>query len=153
QAEARLHAAQDYERAKQPEAAWRAIAAVGIQALPPKQRLAGAETKARLALAVHRPQDALEALGGAPPAQNREDRLQLLALKGRAQFASGSASDGLETLVERGTLATSSDETLANDELIWGQLANTANLPSTQGMSPTARGWVELADIERNAWL
>ncbi|MGH8428754.1 MAG: penicillin-binding protein activator, partial [Gammaproteobacteria bacterium] len=27
------------------------------------------------------------------------------------------------------------------------------NLPSTQGMSPTARGWVELADIERNAWL
>ncbi|HEX5313367.1 MAG TPA: penicillin-binding protein activator, partial [Gammaproteobacteria bacterium] len=153
QAEARLRAAEDYEKAKKPQAAWRAIEPMAISDLPPKERFDGALTKARLALAVHRPQDALVALAAAPAPPGRAEQLQFLALKGQVEFAADDPRTGLETLVERGTLVTSQDQVLANDRLIWSELGHASNLPEPQGLSPTAVGWVKLARIQRNAWL
>lgn len=151
-ADALFHAAGDYERAGQPAAAWRLIAAVPIDALAPAARLAGAETKARVALAVHRPREALAALAAAPPAPDRTSRMRLEALAGRAWFDAGEPARGLEVLVQRGRLAESPAEVLANDEIVWELLTNAQSLPSAAGLSQTAQGWIALASIERTAW-
>ncbi|MGA7965288.1 MAG: hypothetical protein WCB49_05295, partial [Gammaproteobacteria bacterium] len=53
---ARLNAATDYEKAGDLASAWEAVAPLDISALAPMHQFTGALTKARLALATHRPQ-------------------------------------------------------------------------------------------------
>lgn len=152
QAQYRLNAAADYDRAGDLAAAWQAAAPVAIAALAPAQRFAGALTKARLALATHRPRVALAALAAAPAAPAAAAHAQLLEFKGRALFAAGESGAGVESLVTRGALLTGTGDVLANDELLWGLLVDAANLPSVQGLSLTAQGWVALAEIWRTSW-
>lgn len=150
---ARLNAATDYEKAGNTAAAWEAVAPLDISALTPKRQFTGALTKARLALATHRPQPALAALSAAPPASNDAAQADLLALSGRAHFAANDPVAGLKALVERGHLqANDPQQTLANDQLLWGLLIGTSELPTAAGLSPVAQGWIALAQIWRTAW-
>jgi len=151
-AEDRLNAALDYEKADAPGPAWEAVAPVAIRALPAERRLAGAEAKARIALATHRPRAALAALGAAPAPPAASDRARLLELEGRARFADEEPAAGLEALVARGRLLTGRSDVLANDELLWSQLLDASELPSAAGLSTTAQGWIALAQIWRGAW-
>lgn len=152
QAQYRLNAAEDYDRAGNLAAAWQAAAPVAIAALAPAERFAGARTKARLALATHRPSVALAALAAAPPAPTPAARAGFLELEGRALFAAGEPGAGVTALVTRGKLLTGTGEILANDELLWGMLVDAPSLPSVQGLSQTAQGWVALAQIWRSSW-
>lgn len=148
----RLHAATDYDKAGDLAAAWQAAAPVTISTLAPSEQFAGAQTKARLALASHRPRVALAALAAAPAAPNAAAQADMLEIEGRALFAAGEPGAGLESLVKRGGLLSASGAVLANDELLWGLLVGAANLPSVQGLSQTAQGWVALAQIWRTSW-
>lgn len=148
----RLNAAADYDKAGDLAAAWQAAAPVAVPELPSGQQFAGAVTKARLALATHRPSVALAALAAAPPAPTTAAHLQILELEGRAHFAAGEPGRGLQSLVARGRLISETGEQLANNELLWGLLVGAPSLPSAQGLSPTAQGWVALAEIWRSSW-
>lgn len=152
EAVARYNAAIDYQKANALGAAWEALAPVSVAALPVVRRMAGAQLKARLALATHRPQAALDALAAAPSSTNRQTREQILELEGRARFAVGDAAAGLAALVTRGQLFNTASDMLANDELLWGLLIGTPQLPKEKDLSATAQGWVSLAAIWRTAW-
>lgn len=152
-AAARLNAATDYEKADDLAAAWEAVAPLDIATLAPEHQFTDALTKARLALATHRPQPALAALAAAPPPPNAAAQTDLLALVGRAHFAADDPVAGLKTLVQRGRLlANNPQRALANDQLLWGLLIGTSSLPSAIGLSPVAQGWIALARIWRTAW-
>jgi len=152
-AEARLNAAQAYSKANDLASAWEAVAPLDIAALTPDQRLAGIEAKARLALATHRPQQALFALAAAPSAPGEAAQLRLLELAGRAYFDADQPGAGLKALVERGRLlADQPQQALSNDELLWMLLIDSSTLPSAMGVSPVGQGWIALARIWRTGW-
>ncbi|MGH8127034.1 MAG: penicillin-binding protein activator [Gammaproteobacteria bacterium] len=152
-AAARLNAATDYEKANDLASAWEAVAPLDIAALAPNRQLAGARTKARLALATHRPKPALAALAAAPAATNIAAQAEVLALAGRAHFAADDPATGLKELVQRGRLvANDPQQELANNQLLWGLLIGTTALPSATGLSPVTQGWITLAQIWRTAW-
>lgn len=153
QAEARLNAADNYSKANDLASAWEVVAPLDIAALAPDRRLAGIETKARLALATHRPQQALVAVSAAPPAPGEAAQIRLLELAGRAYFAADQPAAGLTALVKRGQLlADRPRQALSNDELLWSLLIGSATLPSAAGASPVGQGWLALAQIWRTGW-
>ncbi|MGH8224912.1 MAG: penicillin-binding protein activator [Gammaproteobacteria bacterium] len=151
-ASAQLHAARKAQQAGNLAAAWRAAAKLKIADLPPGERLSGAETKAGIALATHRPNEALAALAVAPVPPDRAGQARLFLLKGRALFAVDEPAQGLEVMVARGALFTESSDVLANDEQLWTLISNASPLPAADGLSATAQGWIALARIERTAW-
>lgn len=148
----RLRAARDFERQHLVAKAWDAIGGVSIASLPPSERLVGAEAKARIALDARRPEAALATLASMPAVPGRAANPRLLELKGRALFDAGNPAGGLETLVTRGKLAGSPAEVLVNDELVWNLLMGASTLPSAEGLSLSAQGWIALAQIWRTAW-
>ena len=153
QAVAQLNAARDYEQAGDMAAAWMSAVALSIPALPPAQQMEGALTQARLALATHRPQQALKALSSAPPAQSEANRESWLSLAGQAHFAAGEPASGLRALIKRGSLvAANAQASLANSEILWENLKSSPQLPSAAKFGPTGQGWIALAQIWRTAW-
>lgn len=153
QAAARLNAARDYWQANDLASAWEAVAPLDIASLPSARQMEGAQTKASLALATHRPQAALAAVAAAPPSPGTASRAALLALAGRAHFAADEPGAGLTALVERGQLlAGQPQQALNNDELLWGLLIGSTSLPDSSGASPVGRGWIALANIWRTGW-
>ena len=153
QAVAQLNAAEDYEKAEDLAAAWTAAAALDIPALPAGRQAEGALTQARLALATHRPQQALNALASAPPLQNAAMQSNWLALAGRAHFDAGEPAAGLHALIKRGALlASKPQESLTNSEMLWEYLKASPQLPSADGFDTVGQGWIALAQIWRTAW-
>lgn len=150
---ARLHAARDYEQAGDIPSAWNAVAALDIVALPPAQRMDGALLRARLALATHRPQLALQALAAAPTAGKPEIQARWLALAGRAHFDAGEPAPGLHAFIRRGALlAGQPQQALTNSEMLWEYLKASPQLPSAEGFDTVGQGWIALARIWRTAW-
>ncbi|MGA7966054.1 MAG: penicillin-binding protein activator, partial [Gammaproteobacteria bacterium] len=99
------------------------------------------------------PQPALAALAAAPSAPGEAAQGRLLELAGRAYFDADQPGAGLKALVERGRLlADQPQQALSNDELLWGLMIGTSELPSAAGLSPVAQGWIALAQIWRTAW-
>lgn len=153
QALAQLHAAADYEKAGDLKSAWQAVASLEIAALPAGQRMSGALARARLALATHRPQQALQALAAVPAASQKNLQVRWLGLAGRAHFDAGEAAAGLHALVRRGALlASQPQQALDNDEMLWEYLKATPRLPSAAGFDNVGQGWIALASIWRTAW-
>lgn len=153
QALAQLNAAKDYEQAGQMAAAWMSAVALSVPALPSARQMEGALTKARIALATHRPQQALKALASAPPVKTRANRVRWLALAGQAHFAAGEPSSGLRALIKRGSLvASDAQASLANSEILWENLKSSPRLPAATDFGPTGQGWIALAQIWRTAW-
>ncbi len=152
-ATAELNAAVDYEQAGDKAAAWRAVAALGIAALPADRQMVGALTKARLALATQRPKWALAALAAAPQTSDRATRIRWLALAGRAQFAAHEPAAGLRSLIVRGQLLAGNPQALlANNALLWEFLKAGPEWSSVAGLNAVGRGWIALARIWHTAW-
>lgn len=149
---AQLYAARKAQKAGDLAAAWRAAEKLETADLPPAQRLGGVETKAAIAIVTHRPRVALAVLAAAPAPPNRAAKARLLALQGRALFAADEPAKGLKVMVARGALSTAPADVLANDELVWELLSSASPLPSAEGLSATAQGWIALAQIGRTAW-
>ncbi len=153
QAVAELNAATDYEQAGDKAAAWRVVAILDIAALPADRQMAGALTKARLALAIQRPKWALAALAAAPQTSDRAPRVRWLALAGRAQFAAHNPAAGLQSLIVRGRLLAADPQALlANNELLWGFLKVSPAWSSAVGFDTVGQGWIALVRIWRTAW-
>jgi outer membrane PBP1 activator LpoA protein len=148
-----LQGAKNAFKAGNTAAAWRDIKGVSIAALPGERQLAAAELKAEIALASQHPQAALKAVDAAPAAPDPKAQARLLALKGQALFGVGKAARGLELLVERGGLYTSTADVRKNNQLLWSLLSKVSPLPSASGQSKTAQGWIALARIARSSFL
>ncbi len=149
---AQLYAARKAQEAGRFAAAWQTAEKIKIADLPSGERLSGAEIKAGIALAAHRPRAALAALAAAPAPSDQAGKARFLALKGRALFAADESARGLEVMVARGELFTEPPDVLANDELLWALISNASPLPAPAGLSLAAQGWIALARIEHVAW-
>ncbi len=150
---AQLNAAEDYEKAENLAAAWNAVAGLSIPALPAARQTEGALVQARLALATHRPQQALKALAMTPSLQGETLQARWLALAGRAHFDAGEPAAGLQALIKRGALlASKPEQALTNSEMLWEYLKASPQLPSAEGFSTVGQGWIALAQIWRTAW-
>ena len=112
--------------------------------------------KAELDLAGHQPQVALSHLRFPMEALPNEIKAETLLVRGRIHVAMDDLPSAVQDWSERETyLAPNSKDVAANQQLIWQTLTAshaplTAKLPA--GLSPTSRGWLELADIERTSW-
>ncbi|HEV2111416.1 MAG TPA: penicillin-binding protein activator [Gammaproteobacteria bacterium] len=113
--------------------------------------------KAELDLAGHQPQAALAHLRF--PLETLPDELKANALlvRGRIHVAMNDLPSAMQDWSERETyLPSNGKDATANQQLIWQTLTashaaiDLAKLPA--GLSPTARGWLELADIAHTSW-
>jgi len=109
------------------------------------ERALALEVDARLALERNDPARALVALRALPSPLPPESAPDLLALRGRAEFASGDALSGVRTFEERRAALSAPAERAANDRLLLDQLLLHPPGPVTAaGVSERERGWLEL---------
>lgn len=113
--------------------------------------------KAELDLAGHQPQVALGHLRFPLEPLPGELKAMALLVRGRIHVAMNDLPSAVQDWSERETyLAPDSADVAANEQLIWQTITasheaiDLSKLPAT--LSPTARGWLELADIARNSW-
>lgn len=147
-----LEAARSAWEAGNTQAAWQAVESLNIAELPLEQRFSAAQLKAQIALTNHRPRVALQALNSAPAPVGTEDRADYLALKSRALFADELPARGLELMVKRGQLLKATEGAGANNQLTWMLISAVQPLPSPEGLSQTAQGWIALAQVQHTAW-
>jgi len=150
-------AAEDWQLAGNPTRSWSAIRGIHEKSLYPALLARVEIVKATLYLAQHDPQSALQhlkfGLSSLPP----ELKAKALLVRGQAHQVQGDLVAMVADWTERETyLPVGSPEVAANHDLIWNALTEThtpidvTKLPA--GLTPMARGWLELADIERTSW-
>lgn len=106
------------------------------------------EVDARLALERGDAVRALIALRALPSPLPRESAADLLALRGRAEIASGDPLSGVRTFEERSTAVQSAAEFADNDRLLFEQLRlHPPGLVTQGGVSERERGWLELPAV------
>ena len=113
--------------------------------------------KAELDLAGHQPQVALGHLRFPLEPLPGELKANTLLVRGRIHVAMNDLPSAVQDWSERETyLPPNSKDVAANQQLIWQTLtASHAAIDITKlpaGLSPTARGWLELADIAHTSW-
>ncbi|HEV7165129.1 MAG TPA: penicillin-binding protein activator [Gammaproteobacteria bacterium] len=113
--------------------------------------------KAELDLAGHQPQVALSHLRFPLEALPDEIKAATLLVRGRIHVAMDDLPSAVEDWSERETyLPPNGKDAAANEQLIWQTLTAThtaldvTKLPAS--LSPTARGWLELANIAHTSW-
>jgi hypothetical protein len=107
-----------------------------------------AEVDARVALEQGDAVRALGALRTLPQPWPAESAPDLLALRGRAEIATGDALRGVRTFDERAALLAAPAARAANDRLLFDQLLQRPPGPvTTAGVSERERGWLELPAI------
>ena len=113
--------------------------------------------KAELDLAAHQPQVALSHLRFPLEPLPNELKASATLMRGRIHVAMDDLPSAVQDWSERETyLPAGSKEAAANEQLIWQTLTashaaiDLTKLPAT--LSPTARGWLELADIAHTSW-
>jgi hypothetical protein len=112
------------------------------------QRALLVEVEARMALAVGDATLALGILRRLPPPWPTAAKPELLALRGRAEIATGDALGGVRTFEERAGLLGSPAARAENDRLLFDQLLLRPPGPITAaGVSERERGWLELPAI------
>jgi uncharacterized protein len=113
-----------------------------------EERALLAEVEARVALAGGDATRALGILRRLPPPWPAESKPDLLALRGRAEIATGDALGGVRTFAERAGLLGSPLARAENDRLLFDQLLLRPPGPiTTAGVSERERGWLELPAI------
>jgi hypothetical protein len=107
-----------------------------------------AEVDARVALAGGDAARALGILRSLPQPWPAESAPELLALRGRAEIATGDALGGVRTFDERAALLASPAARAANDRLLFDQLLLRPPGPvAAAGVSERELGWLELPAI------
>ena len=107
-----------------------------------------AEVAARIALARGDAARALGILRALPQPWPTDMAPDLLALRGRAEIATGDALGGVRTFEERAALLTSPAARAENDRLLFDQLLQRPpGALTSPGISERERGWLELPAI------
>ncbi|MGE5626339.1 MAG: penicillin-binding protein activator [Bacillota bacterium] len=152
-----VNAAEDWFRAGDSQRAWALLAQVNEKGLYPALAARAEILKASLDLAGHQPQSALQHLRFPLEPLPEEIKARTLLVLGQAHLALGDLPSAVQDWSDREThLAPGSADVRANQQLIWNTLTEThtpidlAKLPA--GLSPVARGWLELADISHGSW-
>jgi outer membrane PBP1 activator LpoA protein len=150
-------AAEDWQSAGNPARSWAVIREIHEKSLYPALLARMEIVKASLYLAQHDPQMALQRLKFALTPLPPELKAKALLVRGQAHQATGDLVAMVADWTERETyLPVGGSEVAANHELIWNTLTEThtpidvTKLPAA--LTPMARGWLELADIERTSW-
>ena len=150
-------AAEDWQQAGNPAQSWAVIRQIHEKTLYPALLARIEIVKASLYLAQHDPQMALQRLKFALTPLPPELKAKALLVRGQAHQAMGDLVSMVADWTERETyLPANGPEVAANRDLIWNTLTEThtpidlAKLPAS--LTPMARGWLELADIERTSW-
>lgn len=150
-------AAEDWQQAGNPAQSWAVIRQIHEKTLYPALLARIEIVKASLYLAQHDPQMALQRLKFALTPLPPELKAKALLVRGQAHQAMGDLVSMVADWTERETyLPANGPEVAANRDLIWNTLTEThtpidlAKLPAA--LTPMARGWLELADIERTSW-
>ena len=113
--------------------------------------------KAELDLAAHQPQVALSHLRFPLEPLPDEIKAAVLMMRGRIHVAMDDLPSAVQDWSERETyLPPNGKDATANEQLIWQTLTATHTALDVHklppGLSPTARGWLELADIAHTSW-
>jgi hypothetical protein len=152
-----VSAAEDWQLAGNSARSWAVVREVHEKTLYPALQARLEIVKASLYLADHQPQMALQRLKFALTPLPPELKAKALLVRGQVHVALGDLPAAVEDWTERETyLPIGSPDVTANRDLIWNTLNETHTpydvnkLPA--GITPTARGWLELADIERTSW-
>jgi len=152
-----VSAAEDWQLAGNSARSWTVIRQVREKTLYPALQARLEIVKASLYLADHQPQMALQRLKFVLTPLPPELRAKALLVRGQVHQALGDLPATVEDWTERETyLAPNSPEVTANRDLIWNTLTEThtpydvTKLPAS--LTPAARGWLELADVERTSW-
>lgn len=152
-----VSAAEDWQLAGNAQRSWALLGGVKEQGLYPALAARVEILKAGLDLSGHQPQAALEHLRFAIDPLPEEIKAKALLVRGQVHIALGDLPSAVQDWSDREThLAPGSSDVKANRELIWNTLGEShapidlKKLPA--GLSPTARGWLELADIARTSW-
>ena len=150
-------AAEDWQLAGNLAQSWTVIRQIHEKSLYPALLARMEIVKASLYLAQHDPQMALQRLKFALTPLPPELKAKALLVRGQAHQALGDLVSMVADWTERETyLPASGPEVAANRDLIWNTLTEThtpidvTKLPAA--LTPMARGWLELADIERTSW-
>jgi hypothetical protein len=150
-------AAEDWQLAGNAARSWAVIRQIHEKSLYPALLARMEIVKASLYLAQHDPQMALQRLKFALTPLPPELKAKALLVRGQVHQAMGDLVAMVADWTERETyLPVGSPEVAANRDLIWNSLNEThtpidvTKLPAS--LSPMARGWLELADIERTSW-
>jgi len=126
--------------------------------LTQEQAVTRALLAAEIALAAGDSRRALQSLDGLPPPSTPTLAARTLALRARAQFASGNAAEGVKALLARERWLQDADAISANRQLMIEGLrtasAYGAVFTPPAGADPLLAGWLELGalmlEIERN---
>jgi hypothetical protein len=150
-------AAEDWQLAGNTARSWALIREVHEKSLYPALLARLEILKASLYLADHQPQMALQRLKFALGPLPAELKAKALLVRGQVHVAMSDLPAAVADWTERETyLTANSPEVTANRDLIWNTL-NESHAPYdvnklSASLTPEARGWLELADIERTSW-
>jgi hypothetical protein len=152
-----VSAAEDWAQAGDTARSWALLGQIKEKAPYPALAARIEILKASLDLAGHQPQAALQHLRFPLEPLPEEIRARALLVRGQIHHAMGDLPSAVQDWSEREThLAAGSTDIAANHQLIWNTLTEThtpldvSKLPA--GLSPVARGWLELAVIARSSW-
>lgn len=152
-----VSAAEDWALAGNTQRSWALLGPVKEQNLYPALTARVEILKGSLDLAGHQPQAALQHLRFPMEALPEEIKAKALLVRGQIHLALGDLPSAVQDWSDREThLAAGSSDVKVNQDLIWNTLGETHTaidmnkLPA--GLSPTARGWLELATIARSGW-
>lgn len=158
QTEYQVSAAEAWSDAGNGQRSWVLLGKIrNQQALYPALQARIEILKAELDLAGHQPQVALSHLRFPLEPLPNELKAEAALVRGRIHVAMNDLPSAVQDWSERETyLPPGSKEATANEQLIWQTLTashaaiDLSKLPAT--LSPTARGWLELADIAHTSW-
>ena len=152
-----VSAAEDWQRAGNGVRSSALLKEINEKSLYPALQARVEILKASLYLAQHEPQTALQEFKFPMALLTPELRAHALLVRGQVHLALSDLPAAVEDWSERETdLVPGSSDVPANRELIWDTLTETHTpldvnkLPKST--SPVARGWLELASIERTSW-
>ena len=152
-----VSAAEDWALGGNTQRSWALLATLNEKNLYPALAARVEILKASLDLAGHQPQAALQHLRFPLEPLPEEIKAKALLVRGQIHLALGDLPSAVQDWSDREThLAAGGTDVKANQDLIWNTLGEThtaidvSKLPA--GLSPTARGWLELAAIARTGW-
>ena len=152
-----VSAAEDWLQAGNGQRSWTLLGGIKEKNLYPALVARIDILKAGLDLAAHQPQAALANLRFPMTALPDEIKAKALLVSGQIHASMGDLPAMVEDWSQRENyLGGNATAVRVNHELIW-QALTAAHAPLTAAslpprLSPTARGWLELADIARTSW-
>lgn len=151
-----VSAAEDWQQAGDTQHSWTLVKQIPAKGLYPALAARVELLKAELYLADHQPQLALQHLRFPLTPLPQELKARTVYVRGQVHLALNDLPATVQDWTERDNYLLTGKDVAANHDLIWNTLTEShapievAKLPAS--LSETARGWLELAAIDRSSW-